>query len=419
MVAPQSALRAFPDDHPHVAGELCPYCDQPIPNDRAEEIRARFEEKERQHIDAMRAQLNEQLKRDRQQLEAATKAAIEKAQSESALLVEAVRAESVAQLATAREEGRKLAEVAAEERILSLTTANENLRAAATEMVSEAERQKAEAVNQFESLKTNFEGALSQRTQEVREAFERDKADAVNAAKAEQFEETLKLKTMVDNLQRRLDQRSAEELGEGAEVDLFESLKSEFPDDEIRRVGKGITGADIVQLVKHNQQVCGKVIYDSKNRKAWRDEYVTKLRTDQLAEKAEHAVLSTCKFPSGAHQLEIRDGVIIANPARVVMVAEILRTHLIQCHSLRVSGKERDGKTAALYSYITSERFWQHLASLDSCSGKMLEIDVSEKKAHDKVWENRGRTIKQLQRAHGELRADIERIIGTAEAEQQ
>jgi hypothetical protein len=61
--------------------------------------------------------------------------------------------------------------------------------------------------------------------------------------------------------------------------------------------------------------------------------------------------------------------------------AEILRSHIVQTSSLRIAGKERDGKTAALYSYITSERFWQHLKSIDGSADKMLDIDAGEKKA--------------------------------------
>jgi hypothetical protein len=50
--------------------------------------------------------------------------------------------------------------------------------------------------------------------------------------------------------------------------------------------------------------------------------------------------------------------------------------------SLRIAGKERDSKTTALYSYLTSERFWQHLTLMDSSMEKALEIDVKEKKDH-------------------------------------
>ncbi len=417
MPTPQPALRSVPGDHPHAVGVVCPYCEQAIPNDRAEEIRGRFEANKRAQAEALKRQMNEQLARDRQQIEGNAKAALEKAQSESAAAIEKVKAEAAAQQTAARNEGIKIAEAAAQERIQSLVASNETLQASTTEKLAEAERQRNEAVSQAEGLKASFETAVTQRAQEVREAMEKDKADALNAEKAQHFEETLKLKTMVENLQRRLDQKTAEELGEGAEIDLFEALKAEYPDDHITRVPKGTAGADIIHTVKHNGKECGKIVYDSKNRKAWRDDYVTKLREDQIAAKAVHAVLSALKFPAGAHQLEVREGVIIANPARVLMIAEILRDHIIQTASLRIAGKERDGKTTALYSYITSPRFWQHLESFDSSMDKVLEIDAGEKKAHETVWERRGRLIRSAQKSYGNVRADIERIIGTAESD--
>ena len=417
MAAPQPALRSVPADHLHVDGEVCPYCEQPIPNDRAQEIQERFKAKEQAQAETLKRQMNEQLARERQQLEANAKAAVEKVQTESAAAIEKLRTESLAQQTAARNEGIKIAEATAAERIQSLVVANETLQAASAEKLADAERQKNEAVSQAETLKANMENAVNQRAQEIREAMEKDKTDTVNAVKAQHFQETLKLNDMVQNLQRRLEQKNAEELGEGAEIDLFEALKGEYPDDHITRVPKGTAGADISHVVKHNGKECGKIVYDSKNRKAWRDDYVTKLREDQIAAKAEHAILSTCKFPSGTHQLEVREGVIIANPARVLMVAEILRLHIIQTSSLRIAGKERDGKTATLYSYIASQPFWQHLKSIDGCADKMLDIDASEKKAHEAVWEKRGRLIKSAQKSYGNVRADIERIIGTADSE--
>jgi len=417
MPSSQPALRTVASDHPHVAGEVCPYCDQPIPNDRAQEIQERFEANQRAQAEGLKRQMGEQLARERQQLEANAKAAVEKAQSDSAAAIEKIRAEAAAQQTAARNEGIKTAEAAAQERIQALVAANEAVQATTAEKLAEAEQQRNEAVSEAQNLKANMESAVNQRAQEIREAMEKDKADALNAEKAQRFEETLKLKTMVENLQRRLDQKTAEELGEGAEIDLFEALKNEYPDDQITRVPKGAAGADIIHIVRHNGKECGKIVYDSKNRKAWRDDYVTKLREDQIAAKAAHAVLSALKFPSGAHQLEVREGVIIANPARVLMIAEVLRGHIIQTASLRIASKERDSKTAALYSYITSERFWDHLKSIDSCADKMLDIDVGERKAHDVIWEKRGRLIRSAQKSYGNVRADIERIIGTAESD--
>ena len=201
-------------------------------------------------------------------------------------------------------------------------------------------------------------------------------------------------------------------MGEGAEVNLFEALKAEYPADHIERVPKGAAGADIIQVVKHNGKACGKIVYDSKNRKAWRDDDATKLREDQIAAKAEHAVLSTCKLPAGAQQVAVHAGVIIANPARVVTLAWICG-EIVRTSSLRIVGNQRDGKTAALYAYITSDRFRQQLGSIDECIAKLRGIDAAERKDHDAVWKKRGRLIES--RGYDDIRAEIERIIGTAE----
>ena len=98
------------------------------------------------------------------------------------------------------------------------------------------------------------------------------------------------------------------------------------------------------------------------------------------------------------------------------MFAEILRDHVVRSYCLRLSNEEREKKTGELYAYITSERFRQHMDSIETQTDKLLDIEVAEEKAHRKVWETRGGILKTLQKAHGNLRADVARIIGTSDA---
>ena len=62
-----------------------------------------------------------------------------------------------------------------------------------------------------------------------------------------------------------------------------------------------------------------------------------------------------------------------------------------------------------------SERFSQHLAAIETQTDKLLSLEVDEQKAHQSVWEKRGRLLRGVQKTHGNLRADIGRIIGTDE----
>lgn len=276
---------------------------------------------------------------------------------------------------------------------------------------TDAEAGVASAMQQVEALQQ----AHQVQVQEERDIWQKAVDDAVNAEKAASFEERLKIQTKFEELKRAYEQKTAEELGEGAEIDLYEALKAEFEGDRIERINKGQPGADILHTVMHNGKECGKIIYDSKNHNAWRNDFVTKLASDQMAAKAEHAVLSTSKFPKGARHLHVQDGVVLAGPARVVALVLVIRRHLVQTHTLRLSNEERARKTAVLYDFITSERCAGFLARIDNHTDDLLELQVKEKKAHDATWKRQGELVRSVQRVRAELTTEIDAIVGTAD----
>ena len=82
--------------------------------------------------------------------------------------------------------------------------------------------------------------------------------------------------------------------------DLFEVLRGAFEDDRFERVNKGQPGADIRHTVMLNGQECGKILYDSKNHKGWRWEFVTKLAlTSFPTTQITQILFATRKFPEG------------------------------------------------------------------------------------------------------------------------
>ena len=270
-----------------------------------------------------------------------------------------------------------------------------------------------------EKLNTTIEqqeAALAARLAEQREALEKAKVDAVNAEKSKFFEENLKLTNKVEELKRTLEKKSNEELGEGAEIDLFEALKAEFPDDNIQRIPKGSPGADIRHIVMMNGNECGTILFGSKNHNQFRTEHVTKLKADQIADKAEHAILSTYKFPQGTRHVHVQDGVVLVSPARVVAIATIIRGHMTQMYTLRVSRVERESKMSELFEFIVSERCTQLLGRIEKQAEDLLELQAKEIKWHKNNWEKQGEAYKAIQKAKGDLETDIGRIIGTAAA---
>jgi hypothetical protein len=51
---------------------------------------------------------------------------------------------------------------------------------------------------------------------------------------------------------------------------------------------------------------------------------------------------------------------------------------------------------------------------IDSQTEDLLDLQVQEKRAHDKVWNRQGTLLRGIQKARGALTLEIDRIIGTA-----
>lgn len=398
MASAEPSVLCVPELHVHLTSERCPWCDQAIPHEKFDEIQARIQAKQRQRPEAQEKALREQLAKEKADDEAKAKAALEQVQKDAAAALEQAKQESAKREAEAREDAKKRVE------------------AALMPKVTVAEAAKKAAEEQLKAAKAEQERLFGERMQkelnQQRESLEKAKTEAVQKEQANAFEGRQKLEKKLLEMQRQLQNKTAQELGEGAEVDLFEALRGAFKDDRIKRIDKGVAGVDIRHEVVYNGESCGRIVYDSKNHKAWRSEFVTKLREDQLADKAEHAVLATRVFPAGKNQLDIQDGVLIANPARAVTAVTMLREHIIQAYRLRLSAQERDEKSAALYEFINSERCNQLFEQFGTLTQDILDLEITEKKAHDNTWKKRGLLIRNVQKViQGQLHFEIEKII--------
>jgi hypothetical protein len=339
--------------------EICPFCEQAIPHDKVAEVKRRIRLNERV--------LERRLRNEQAAALAQTQAAAEQQLREAKQRFEVQAAEA-----------RRKADAA--------------VKAAVAAAVAETET------------------ALARRLEDQRRALEKATVEAINAEKAKAFADRQKLERRLTQLQRQVTRRAADQLGEGADVDLYEQLREEFPADKIGKVKKGEPGADIVQIVLENGRECGCIVYDSKDKGVWRKSYVARLLEDKIAAKAEHAVLVTRAFPAGHAQLFVQDGVIVANPARTIVLAQVLRKHVVQLATLR-GAKGRLANTTRLYEFITSDRFGVLLEQIGAVSDRLLDLDVEEHTAHTATWKQRGRLIREIQQARGTLITEIDLIV--------
>src|SRR5579862_1478593 len=167
--------------------------------------------------------------------------------------------------------------------------------------VAQAVREATEGAEiKLRAIRENQKGTIATHVRVAREAAEKKMAAAVNAEKLQHAAEKLKLEEQLADMQRRLQAKTAYQLGEQPEVDLHDALVAAFPGDRISRVVKGQKGPDVIVEVMHGGVAVGSIVLDSKNHRAWQNKFTSKLKADQRAEGADFAILSTSVFPAGA-----------------------------------------------------------------------------------------------------------------------
>lgn len=316
-----------------------------------------------------------------------------------------------------RAEFKRIRNQIAEQERARVAQVEKQAAARATAEIEKAKKDAAAATAaQIKAIRATQDATIAQRVQAAHEAAEQKVTEAVAAERTKAYEERMKLHARLADLQRQVQRRTADELGQEGEIDLFSILSSEFAKfDKLTRVPRGRNGADIIHDVVHNGTTVGRIVYDSKNHKRWQSSFTSKLRLDMVHHKADHGVLSTTVFPAGARQLHIQDGVIVAAPARVVVLAHLLRRQITQLHALSITNEARDEKRDRLYDFVVSDRCTQLLNRVGTLSSDLLDLEAKEESAHRTVWKRRAELIRGIQGVHQEVSSEIDQIvIGTA-----
>lgn len=227
----------------------------------------------------------------------------------------------------------------------------------------------------------------------------------------------------VDEMGRRLEQVPPGDRGEIGEEDILQSLQQAFRGDDIKPVGRGKAGLDVVQKVLEKvggeSVVAGTIVYESKDTLKWRDAFVTKAKEDREKYETPHVVVVSRAFPRKEKEKELswRDGVPIVNPSLVVPVAQFIRKFIVEMHRAGLSERDVARKTGELYAYIRSEKFRRILLDIVEISRKLRDALEAEKRQHGKLWRGREQAYKDLDQKGTEVDDTIRAIVERAAAQ--
>jgi hypothetical protein len=287
-----------------------------------------------------------------------------------------------------------------------------------TQLVAEREMARQRAERQFErELRAAKEQAQEEVAKTVRlAAYENEaKLEKLQAErereKVRHEAESAKLQGKLDDLSRKLEKQSGEQLGAEAELDLFTELRHAFPADRFERVGRGVKGADIVHQVMDGTKVAGRIVYESKNTSNWQNGFIAQAKKYQTQYETPHVMVVTRVFPLKLKGLCVLNGIPVVEKRVVVALATVIREGIIDIARLRLSGKFRDEKSQELFEYIVGAKFCTRFREIAEGVASLREQQQKERTWHENAWQVEAKIHEQIENRYREVDAQIRAIV--------
>ncbi len=274
-------------------------------------------------------------------------------------------------------------------------------------------KQEQELKDKAENLSLDIERQMLEKQREIEEKAKQKERESFALEKLKLLKQIEDNKKLAEEMKRKAEQGSMQMQGEVQELALEDLLKRTYPFDIIEEVPKGVKGADSIQTVINSaQQQCGKIVYESKRTKNFANDWIDKLKQDQVTCKADVAVLVTQAFPADMDRFGQRDGVWICGFHEVQSLSFVLREMLMKTHSVKLSQENKGDKMELLYAYLTGNEFVQNIKRIVENYDAMITGLNQEKKAMHKIWAQREKQIWVVQENIAALFGSIRGIAG-------
>ncbi len=311
-----------------------------------------------------------------------------------------------------------------EQRDKQLVELQETLKARETKL-AEAQQQQADFLKkqrELEDAQRELALTVEKKVQEglaaVREKAKAEAEDGLRLKVAEKEEQIAGMQRQIEDLRKRAEQGSQQLQGEVLELELEAMLIGRFPMDVFEPVAKGEFGGDVLHRVSGpTGQPCGAILWESKRTKNWSDGWLSKLRGDQRAAKAEIALMISEALPKGVETFDLVDGVWVAHPRFAVPVAIVLRQSLIELAASRLSQDGQATKMEMVYQYLTGPRFRHRVEAIVEKFSDMQDDLNKEKKATTRLWAKREAQIQGVIEATVGMYGSLQGIAGRVRQE--
>ncbi|CAN5640608.1 DUF2130 domain-containing protein [soil metagenome] len=401
----------------------CPNCGHvfDVENVLAADIEQKYQQ---QYQDKLNQSLSK-MEEDKRKLSADLQLFEEKKKKENELFAQKLQQEKLKMETEIQEQLRKSISADYENKLRLLQNNNNDNE----EKLKEARKKELEFLQkeqQLQNREAELEITLQKKLQEERSSLTeqiRHQENEKNLLKETSYQLKLKelelqlneQKKLADEMKRRAEQSSMQRQGEVQELLLEAILKESFPFDIIEEVGKGVEGADCIQVVRNSSGTpCGKIIYESKRTKTWSNNWVDKLKADMRSRGADVAILVTQAFPKDMERFGEKDGIWICNFTEVNSVAHLLRKGILTVHEIQRSEENKGDKMQLLYNYLTGNEFKGQVEAIVEGFMAMKQSIMKERIQMEKMWKEREKQLEKVLISTSGMYGSVKGIAGAS-----
>jgi hypothetical protein len=296
------------------------------------------------------------------------------------------------------------------------------------ERLREARRQELEFLrkeqdlrNREEELEISMQKKLLEARNQLSEVIRKEELERSQLKETEfqlrlremekQLEDQRKL---AEEMKRRAEQGSTQLQGEIQELALEEMLRLSFPFDEVTEVGKGVKGADCIQIIRNQfGQDCGRIIYESKRTKDFSPLWIEKLKADMRSQGADVAILVTQAMPRDMDRFGEREGIWVCSFAEVKALAYVLRDGIVRIAGALRTQENKGDKMHMLYNYLTGSEFAEQWKAIREGFLAMKLSIQKEREAMEKLWKAREKQLEKVLLNAAHIKGSVEGIAGS------
>lgn len=279
----------------------------------------------------------------------------------------------------------------------------------------EIRKEKRELEEEKKNLKLEVERKLDAEREKISQQAKKEASEETRLKMAEKDKQMDQLRKSLEDAKRKSEQGSMQIQGDVQEDDLKIILSNAYPSDAVEDVPAGVRGADLVQTVKTPfGQKAGIILWESKNTKAWSENWIKKLKGDQALVKADVCILVSQTLPDGVKDFKYQNGVWICSYQSVMSLVSVIRIQLIQINQVKQSLVGKDEKMEVLYNYLSGNEFKNRVENIVTAFTSMQSDLETEKRSMQRIWQKREKEIERVITSTSGMYGDLQGIVGAS-----